>query len=113
MKTGSGSNACIDRGRGAPARFRAHPEGRPRNKCRTRRLNAFDPALQSDVSGLIEHLRTGDVDFAAEAKAAIGGTSSNIAAAAGYMSLLLMSADVDSIPVEGQPSGRVQATSPE
>src|SRR3546814_3359583 len=41
----------------------------------TRRLNAFDQALQSDVSELIEHLRTGEVDFAAEAQAAIGGTS--------------------------------------
>src|SRR3546814_3994284 len=49
----------------------------------TRRLNAFDQALQSDVSELIEHLRTGEVDFAAEAQAAIGGTSSNIAEAAG------------------------------
>lgn len=79
----------------------------------SRRLNDFDPALQSDVFELIEHLRTGDVDFAAEAQAAISGTSSNIAEAAGYVSLLLMSADIDSIPVEGQPSERVQATSPE
>lgn len=79
----------------------------------TRRLNAFDPALQSDVSELIEHLRTGGVDFAAEAQAAIGGTSSNIAEAAGYVFLLLMSADIDSIPVEEQPSERAQATSPE
>lgn len=79
----------------------------------TRRLNAFDPALQSDVSELIEHLRTGDVDFATEAQAAIGGTPSNIAEAAGYVSLLLMSADIDSLPVEGQPSERVQANLPE
>ncbi len=79
----------------------------------TRRLNAFDQALQSDVSELIEHLRTGDVDFAAEAQAAIGGTSSNIAEAAGYVSLLLLSAEIDSIPAEGQPSERVQTTSPE
>lgn len=79
----------------------------------TRRLNDFDPALQSDVSELIEHLRTGDVDFAAEAQAAIGGTSSNIAEAAGYVSLLLLSADIDTIPAEGQPSERAQATSPE
>ncbi|WP_296584205.1 hypothetical protein [Xanthobacter sp.] len=67
----------------------------------TRRLNTFDPALQSDVSELIEHLRTGVVDFAAEAQAAIGGTSSNIVEAAGYVSLLLISADIDSIPVDG------------
>jgi hypothetical protein len=79
----------------------------------TRRLNALDPDLQSDVSELIEHLRTGDVDFAAVAQAAIGGTSSNITEAAGYVSLLLMSADINSIPVEGQLSERAQATSPE
>lgn len=79
----------------------------------TRRLNAFDSTLQSDVSELIEHLRTGDVDFAAEAQAAIGGTSSDIAEAAGYVSLLLMSAEIDSVPVEGQLSERVRSTSPE
>lgn len=79
----------------------------------TRRLNAFDQALQSDVSELIEHLRTGDVDFAAEAQAAVGGTSSSIAEAAGYVSLLLMAAEIDGVPVEGQPSERVRATSPE
>lgn len=78
-----------------------------------RRLNASDPALRSDVSEFIEHLRTGEVDFAAKAQAAIGGTSSNIAEAAGYMSLLLMSADIGSIPAEEQPSERVQAPSPE
>lgn|GEM_PF-694402 len=79
----------------------------------TRRLNAFDQALQSDVSELIEHLRTGDVDFAAEAQAAIGGTSSKIAEAAGYVSLLLLSAEIDSISAEGQPSEQLQTTSPE
>src|SRR3546814_6403174 len=68
----------------------------------TRRLNAFDQALQSDVSELIEHLRTGEVDFAAEAQAAIGGTSSNIAEAAGYVSLLLMSAEIGEMPIDGQ-----------
>ncbi|MGQ2952289.1 MAG: hypothetical protein ACT6RN_24405 [Agrobacterium sp.] len=76
----------------------------------TRRLHDFDVGLQTAVSEFIEHLRTGDVDFAAEAQAAIGGTSSNIAEAAGYVSLLLMSADIDSIPVEGQLSERIQAT---
>lgn len=68
----------------------------------TRRLNAFDQALQSDVSELIEHLRTGYVDFAVEAQAAIGGTSSNIAEAAGYVSLLLISAETGNISTGGQ-----------
>lgn len=79
----------------------------------TRRLPAFDAALQSDVFELIDHLRTGDIDFAAEAQAAIGGASSNGAEAAGYLSLLLMSAEIDSISDEGQSSGRAQATSSE
>lgn len=78
----------------------------------TRQLDG-DPALRSDVTELIEHLRTGDVDFAAVAQAAISGTSSNIAEAAGYVSLLLMSADIDSIPAEGQLSEHAQATAPE
>jgi hypothetical protein len=51
---------------------------------------------------LIEHLRTGDVDFAAEVQAAIGGTSSNIAEAAGYVSLLLMSAEIGEMPIDAQ-----------
>ncbi|MBW8320976.1 MAG: hypothetical protein K0M49_05310 [Arenimonas sp.] len=79
----------------------------------TRRLNAFDQALQSDVSKLIEHLRTGEVDFAAEAQAAIGGTSSNIAEAAGYVSLLLMSAEIGEMPIDGQTIKRVHTTESE
>ncbi|MDX0312556.1 hypothetical protein GOC54_15935 [Sinorhizobium meliloti] len=79
----------------------------------TRRLNAFDQALQSDVSELIEHLRTGDVDFAAEAQAAIGGASSNIAEAAGYVSLLLMSAEIGEMSIDGQTIKRVHTTESE
>lgn len=79
----------------------------------TRRLNAFDQALQSDVSELIEHLRTGDVDFAAEAQAAIGGTSSNIAEAAGYVSLILMSAEIGEMPSDGQTIKSVHTTESE
>lgn len=79
----------------------------------TRRLDAFDPALQRDVAELIEYLRIGDVDFAAQAQAAVGGTLSNIVEAVGYVSLLLMSADIGGILVKEQPSERVQATPPE
>src|SRR3546814_2444255 len=79
----------------------------------TRRLNAFDQALQSDVSELIEHLRTGEVDFAAEAQDAIGGTSSNIAEAAGYVSLLLMSAEIGEMPIDGQTIKRLHMTESE
>lgn len=79
----------------------------------TRRLNAFDQALQSDVSELIEHLRTGDIDFAAEAQAAIGGASSNIAEAAGYVSLLLMSAEIVEMSIDGKTIKRVHATESE
>ncbi len=70
----------------------------------TRRLDAFDPSLQTDVSDLIEHLRTGDIDFAAEAQAAIGGTSSEIVGAADYLTLLLIEqewlANLRSTPAE-------------
>ncbi|WP_306120703.1 MULTISPECIES: hypothetical protein [unclassified Roseitalea] len=76
-----------------------------------RQLDALDPTLQTDVSELIEYLRTGDVDFAAEAQAAIGGTSSTTAEAAGYVSLLLMSAEVENGPAEGRPPERDQAYS--
>ncbi|MER8683417.1 hypothetical protein [Mesorhizobium sp. M1405] len=76
----------------------------------TRRLHDFDVGLQTAVSELIEHLRTGDVDFAAKAQAAIGGTSSDIVEVMGYLSLLLMSANIGSISVEGQISECVQAT---
>lgn len=79
----------------------------------TRRLSAYDPALLSDVSELIAHLRTGDVDFAAEAQAAIGGTSSNIAEAAGYVSLLLMSAEIGEMPIEWQTIKSVHTTESE
>lgn len=79
----------------------------------TQRLNAFNQALQSDVSELIEHLRTGDVDFAAEAQAAIGGTSSNIAEAAGNVSLLLMSAEIGEMPIDGQTIKSVHTTESE
>ena len=79
----------------------------------TRRLSAFDQALQSDVSELIEHLRTGNVDFAAEAQAAIDGTSSNVTEAAGYLSLLLMSAEIGEIPIDGQITESVRTTDPE
>lgn len=79
----------------------------------TRRLNAFDQALQSDVSELIEHLRTGDVDFAAEAQAAISGTSSNIAEAAGYVSLLLMSAEIGDMSINSRTIKRVYTSESE
>jgi hypothetical protein len=59
---------------------------------------------------LIEYLRTGEIDYAAEAQNAMSGTPSNIAQAAGYISLLLMSADIHILPVERQPPEGVQVT---
>jgi hypothetical protein len=61
-----------------------------KNEELTRRLDVFDPGLQTDVSGLVEHLRTGDIDFVAAAQAAIGGTSNEIVEATGYLTLLLI-----------------------
>lgn len=66
----------------------------------TKRLHEFDVGLQTAVSELIEHLRTGDIDFAAKAQAAIDGTSCDIAEVMGYLSLLLMSVEIDSISGE-------------
>lgn len=60
----------------------------------TRRLYALGPALQSDVSELIGHLRTGEIDFAADAQAAIGGTPNEIVEAMGYLSLLLIESEM-------------------
>lgn len=79
----------------------------------TRQLDGFDPALRSDVSELIEYVRTEDIDFAAEAQAAIGGASSNIAEAAGYITLLLISAEIGEIPIDGQITESVRTTDPE
>ena len=55
-----------------------------------RRLDAFDLGLQKDVFELVEHLRTGDIDFAAEAQAAIGGVSTETVETTGYLTLLLI-----------------------
>lgn len=68
----------------------------------SQRLNAFDPFLQSDVSELIEHLRTGEVDFAAEAQAAIGGRPSEIAETTTHLFLLLMAEEIGNSSVASQ-----------
>lgn len=49
-----------------------------KNEQLTRRLDALGPDLKRDVSELIGHLRTGDVDLAAEAEAAFNGTSNGV-----------------------------------
>lgn len=68
----------------------------------TKQLHDFDLDLQRDVLELIECLRTGDVDFAAESRAAIDGTSSDLVEAIGCLSMLLISAEIGGISVEGQ-----------
>jgi len=57
------------------------------------RLDVFDPGLQTDVSELLEYLRTGDIDFAAEAQEAIDGISTEIVETTGYLILLLIEAE--------------------
>ena len=79
----------------------------------TRRLNVFDPTLKSDVSELIEHLRSEEVDFAAEAQAAIGGSPSSIAEAAESLSLLLISSENGNKSTSGQNIERRQTTKSE
>ncbi|KQM32220.1 hypothetical protein ASF03_12030 [Rhizobium sp. Leaf68] len=78
-----------------------------------RRLHHFDVGLQTAVSDLIEHMRTGDVDFAAEAQAAIGGTSSDIVETMGYLTMFLMSADIGEVSIDGQTIKRVHTTKSE
>ncbi|WP_425106637.1 hypothetical protein [Ancylobacter sp.] len=73
-----------------------------RHKDLTQHLNASDPDLQSDAFEVIAHLRTVDVDFAAVAQAEIGGTSKNTSKTAGYASLLLMSAEIGDMSIDGQ-----------
>ena len=59
----------------------------------TQYLNTCAPNLQSHVFELIKHLQTGNIDFAAEAHAAIDGISSDIVQAVGNLSLSLMYAE--------------------
>jgi len=54
------------------------------------KLDTFAPDIEADVSVLIDRLRTGDIDFAAEAQVAIDGTSTEIMESAGYLTLLLI-----------------------
>ena len=55
-----------------------------------RQLDIFDRDTQTDVSELIERLRTGGIDFTAEAQAAFGGASTEIVETTGYLTLLLI-----------------------
>lgn len=58
-----------------------------------RRIDGFDPVLKIDVSDLIRHLRTGEIDFAGQAQAAIDGTPNDIVERAGFLSLLLIESE--------------------
>lgn len=61
-----------------------------KNEELIRRLDFFDPSVQTAVTDLIEYLRVGNIDFAGEAQAAIDGTSSDIVEATYYLTLLLI-----------------------
>ena len=56
-----------------------------------RLLDDFEPELQMEVSHLIEHLLTGDIDFAAEA--AIDGTSTERLEIVGDLYLRLIASE--------------------
>jgi hypothetical protein len=64
-----------------------------------RRLDGFDPVLKTDVSDLIRYLRTGEIDFAGEAQAAIDGAPSDIVETAGFLSLLLIESEFHGVLV--------------
>ena len=55
-----------------------------------RQLDIFDRDIQTNVSGLIERLRTGEIDFTAEAQAAFGSASTEIVETTGYLTLLFL-----------------------
>lgn len=55
-----------------------------------RNLGTFGLDIEADVSILVDYLRTGEIDFAAEAQAAIGGTSTEIMEMIGSLTLLLI-----------------------
>lgn len=61
-----------------------------KNEELSQQLDVCDPSLQTDVSDLIEHMRTGDIDFAAEAQAALNGEPTKFAETAGYLTLELI-----------------------
>ncbi|WP_353251041.1 hypothetical protein [Salinisphaera sp. T31B1] len=55
-----------------------------------RELETFELDTQTDIFRLIERLQAGVIDFAAEAQAALGGASTEIAEAADSLALLLL-----------------------
>ena len=59
----------------------------------TRRLEAFDSDLRTDVSDLIKYLRTGDIDFAAEAASAISGDPTETLEQVDILTLLLIESE--------------------
>ena len=64
-----------------------------KNEELTRRLEAFDSGLRTDVSDLIKYLRTGDIDFTAEAASAIGGDPTETLEQVGILTLLLIESE--------------------
>lgn len=60
------------------------------NEKLTRWIDAVDKGLKTAASELIDYLRTGDIDFAAQAQAAIGGTPNEIAEIVGHLFLLML-----------------------
>ncbi|WP_244491112.1 hypothetical protein [Paramesorhizobium deserti] len=76
----------------------------------TKRFHDFDVDLQSVALELIEHLRTGDVDFAAESVAAIDGSAGDLVEVIGYVSLLLMAAEIGDLSLKGQLAKTIQDT---
>lgn len=55
-----------------------------------RQLNALDLTMRTDVSKLIDHLRSGKIDFATEVQATMSGAPTNTIEAVRYISLCLI-----------------------
>ena len=64
-----------------------------KNEELTRRIEAFNSDLRTDVSDLIKKLRTGDIDFSAEATSAIGGASTKTVEQVGILTMILIESE--------------------
>ena len=64
-----------------------------KNEELTRRIEAFDSDLRTDVSDLIKKLRTGDIDFSAEATSATCGASTKTVEQVGILTMILIESE--------------------
>ncbi len=82
-----------------------------KNEELTRRIEAFDSDLRTDVSDLIKKLRTGDIDFSAEATSVIGGASTKTVEHVGILTMILIESEWQAGNSIVQPDNQIIAKS--